>query len=114
MTYKTMKIEDIIKWCQENNQIEWLKAEANKEVEFKIYPNKLNKDGLPLTRTYISKKDGKSHTAIVKDKDAKPTIEKQRITFVQLKYNFCEKFMPELLPVAKKKEKTFYDLIAEL
>lgn len=30
MNYKDMKIEDIINWCQKHNEIEWLKAEANK------------------------------------------------------------------------------------
>lgn len=30
MNYKDMKIEDIIAWCQENNQVEWLKEVASK------------------------------------------------------------------------------------
>lgn len=30
MNYKDMKIEDIIAWCQENNQVEWLKQAASK------------------------------------------------------------------------------------
>jgi hypothetical protein len=30
MNYKDMKIEDIINWCQKHNEVEWLKAEANK------------------------------------------------------------------------------------
>lgn len=30
MNYKTMKIDDIINWCKENNQVDWLKATAAK------------------------------------------------------------------------------------
>ena len=30
MNYKTMKIDDIIKWCKDNNQVEWLKEIASK------------------------------------------------------------------------------------
>ena len=108
MTYKTMKIEDIIKWCQENNQIEWLKAESEKMVDFVIYPDKLDSNGLPLKRTYVGK-DGKTHTKTIKDEKAKPTIQKNRITVMQIKQNFCAKFMPELLPAKKEKKKTFYD-----
>ena len=36
--FQSITIEDIIEWCKENNQVEWLKAEASKEVEQKIYP----------------------------------------------------------------------------
>lgn len=30
MNYNTMKIEDIIKWCQDNNEVAWLKETASK------------------------------------------------------------------------------------
>jgi hypothetical protein len=40
MEYKNMKIEDIIEWCQENNQVDWLKETVNKtfptEVEGEV------------------------------------------------------------------------------
>ena len=30
MNYKDMRIEDIIQWCKDNNQVAWLKQIANK------------------------------------------------------------------------------------
>ena len=32
MDYKTMNIEDIIKWCQANSEISWLKDIAEKRI----------------------------------------------------------------------------------
>lgn len=95
MDYKSMKINDIIIWCQANNQVEWLKAEAAKQVPCKVYP-KVEKDGKKVV-----------------DKSAKPNIELRPITFIQLKNNFVAKFMPELMP-KKEKKATMYDLIKAL
>lgn len=96
MDFKTMKIEDIIKWCQDNNQVAWLKEIAAKKVPCEVYPR--------------IKKDGKS----IADKSQEPTIEMRPITFVQIKSEFATKFMPEIAPKAKGKKKTMYELIAEL
>lgn len=35
MNYKTMKFEDILAWCKQNNQIDWLKAKVNERVKDK-------------------------------------------------------------------------------
>lgn len=91
-----MGIEDIIKWCQDNNQIEWLKEEANQKREYKVYPRK--------------KVDGKS----VADKSQEPQIVLRPISFIQIKSDFIEKFMPELAPQKKNKKPTMYDLINAL
>lgn len=96
MDFKTMNINDIIVWCQSNNQVEWLKAEAAKKVPCKVYP-KVMKDGKKVT-----------------DKTAKPTIELRPITFIQIKTNFVNKFMPELMPKKKDAKPTMYDLINAL
>lgn len=48
MDYKTMNINDIIAWCKENNQVEWLKAEINKTVT--------TKDGKERAITFIELK----------------------------------------------------------
>jgi hypothetical protein len=32
MDYKSMNRYDIINWCKENNQVEWLKKEAAKKI----------------------------------------------------------------------------------
>lgn len=96
MDFKTMTIEDIMAWCQANNQVAWLKEIANKQVPCKVYPR--------------IKKDGKS----VVDKSQEPTIQMRKITFIQIKTEFVNKFMPDLAPKAKAKKKSMYDLIAEL
>ena len=96
MDFKTMKIEDIIKWCQDNNEVEWLKAKAQEKVDFKVYPKKVV--------------DGKT----ISDKTQEPTIEKRPITFMQIKLDFVDKFMPEIKPKAKEKKPNMYDLIASL
>lgn len=101
MNYQDMTIEDIIKWCKDNNQVAWLKAEATKQIEYKVYPRKKVKNA-----------DGK--LVSVSDKSQEPTIEKRPISFIQLKLNFVSKFMPEIAPKAQPKKPTMYDIIAAL
>lgn len=96
MDYKGMNINDIIIWCQANNQTAWLKAEAAKKVPCKVYP-KVEKDGKKVV-----------------DKSAKPNIELRPITFIQLKNNFVKTFMPEIMPAKKEKKPSMYDLINAL
>ena len=97
MNYKDMKIEDIIAWCQENNQTEWLKKKAQEKVDYKIYPR-------------VKGEDGKYHI----DKSATPKIEKRNISFIQIKLAFVEEFMPEIAPKKKPKKPSMYDLIKNL
>ena len=102
MTYKDMTIQDIIAWCKENNQVEWLKAEAAKKTTVSLYPRKK-----------VVKEDGK--VVSVADKSKEKYQVEQKITFIELKYNFCDKFMPEILPKSSKPKKpSMYDLIEEL
>lgn len=96
MDYKNMSIEDIIAWCQANNQVAWLKETAAKKVEYKVYPRVKNEEG-----------------KLVVDKSAEPKIEMRPISFIQIKIAFVEKFMPEIAP-KKTKKPTMYDLIAAL
>ncbi len=97
MNYLTMSIEDIIEWCQENNQVEWLKKTAAKEVWYEVYPR-------------VKNADGKS----VADKTQKPTRKKRKISFVQIKSLFVEKFMPEIKPTKKEKKLNMFDKINAL
>ena len=93
--YRDLKIEDIIEWCVEHREVKWLKEKAKEKQKFEVYP-KVEKDG-----------------KMVADKTQKPTIEERPISFIQLKKDFAETFMPEIAP-SKKKKKTMFDLIAEL
>jgi hypothetical protein len=96
LDYKNMTIDDIIDWCVANGETEWLKRKANEKKACKVYPRK--------------KVDGKS----VADKTAEPKVEKRPISFIQLKIDFVDKFMPEIAPEKKSKEPTFYDKIKNL
>ena len=93
MNFKTMTINDIIDWCKANNQVEWLKAEAAKQMPCKVYPKGT---------------DGK------KDKNAAPIVEMRPITFIQIKTDFANKFMPEIAPKKKDAKPSMYELIAAL
>jgi hypothetical protein len=97
MDYKKMTIDDIIAWCQVNNQVAWLKAKAAEEVIVKQYPRVKNEAG-----------------KMVADKTAAPTLVKAPITFIQIKKAFCEKFMPEIMPKAKAKKEDMYTRIKNL
>lgn len=96
MNFKSMNIQDIIAWCKENNQVEWLKAEAAKQMPCKVYP-KVEKDG-----------------KMVADKSQQPTIEMRPITFIQIKMDFVNTFMPSIAPQKKEAKPTFYELIKNL
>lgn len=41
-------------------------------------------------------------------------VEGKKPTFLQIKIAFVKQFMPEIAPKAKPKEKSIYDIIAEL
>ena len=105
--YKHLSIDDIIEYCQENNEVEWLKEIAKSEVDTKVYPKK------KVTRV---NEDGEEYKTRIADKSKPYTIEKKPITFIQIKMAFCEKFMPDILPEKKEKEPTvtMYDRIANL
>ena len=101
MNYQTMNIKDIINWCKENKQVDWLKAKAAEMVDYEVYP-----------RVKVTTPEGKVINKV--DKTAKPTIEKRKISFIQIKMAFVEEFMPEIAPSRKPKKPTMYDLIASL
>lgn len=94
MDTKNLDIHGIIAYCQEHNEVAWLKEIASQKVEYKIYPRK--------------KVDGKS----VADKSQEPRIEMRPISFVQIKTAFLEKF--NLAAPKKAKEPTMYEIIANL
>lgn len=97
MITKDMTIEDIIAYCQEHNEIEWLKATASKMTERKVYPR-------------VKGEDGKKHV----DKSQAPKIVKQPISFVELKAEFMDKFAPDERVGDKNKKPSFHTRIANL
>jgi hypothetical protein len=98
MGFKDWELEDIINWCKEHNEIEWLKAEAAKKVERKVYPK------VPS----ISKSGKKSWK---QDKTQPYAIEYVPISFVELKSNFLSKFIDT---TPKEKKPSMYEIIANL
>ena len=102
MNFKTATINDIIDWCKENNQVAWLKEEANKTKEYKQYPRKKEYD--PEKKKYV----------YVADKDKEPKIKIRKLGFIDIKLDFFEKFFPELAPKKEAKKPTMYDIINAL
>lgn len=96
--YKDWQLEDIIEWCKANGQIAWLKAEAAKKVERKVYP-----------RIASVSKNGKRSWK--QDKTQAPVTEYRPISFVELKSNFISTFIDKTPKVEKK---SMYDIIAAL
>lgn len=106
-----IKIEDIIEWCKDNNQVDWLKNKASETKTVERYSERKKK--LDDNGNVVLNKKG--FPVYVADKSSKKKEEQVKISFMELKYDFCKEFMPEILPKSKKKkEKTMYDLIAEL
>lgn len=99
--FKDVDIDDIIDWCTEHGETEWLKAKAAEKIEVKQYPRK---------KIWSEEKQKDVYVA---DKDKEPKIKKRRITFVQIKFDFYNKFLPHMMP-KKEKKKSMFDKIAEL
>lgn len=84
ISYAGLTFEDIIKWCQENNRIEWLKTECARTFPVEG----LTKKGKP-------KKD-------------------RKISQLEVMKNFVYTFMPDKIPPKKEKTDTFRDIVNKL
>ena len=82
--------------------IEMLKAKAKETVEVERYSGR------------VQSTNSKGKTVWIADKNSPKVKVKQPISFIQIKMDFVNKFMPEIAPKAKNKKPTMYDLIAEL
>lgn len=102
--FKDIKVEDIVGWCVANGEVDWLKAKAKEERECVVYPRKTVKEEV----------NGKVKVKSVADKSKEPHKEMRPISFIQIRNDFVEKFMPELMPQKKDKEPSMYDIIANL
>lgn len=91
---KDITIEHIIAYCQEHNEVAWLKETAAKKVEYKVYPRV------------------KVNGSWTVDKTQAPTIKTNPISFIQIKTEFLEKF--QLKPAAEPKKPTMHEIIAAL
>lgn len=115
MNYQSMDINDIINWCKEHEQVEWLKETMKTKVPYKQYPRK---KGDPRkdkeTGAILTNKKGEILYTYVADKSQAPKIVYREPNFMHIKNAFVDKFMPEIKPVAKPKNPTMYDLINSL
>ena len=109
--YKNCTIKDIMAWCKENGQIEWLKAKAAEEVEYKVYPKKKAPKIDKKTGEQARNAKGELVWTTVADKSKEPSVELRPISFVQLKTDWIAAFG---LGEPKAKKKTMFDMIAEL
>lgn len=106
MDYKKVDLDYIINWCVENKQTAWLKAKAKEKVDVKVYPRK------SVVKT---REDGTTYKTTEADKTQPYKMEKRKISFIQLKRDFCLEFMADIVPVAKEKDtEDMYSRIANL
>lgn len=85
--YNALKLDDIIKYCEENNQVEWLQDYALERVPV-FYDDIVDENGNPVP---VLNEDGDQET---RDR-----------TFIEIKLAFVDKFMPEIAPTRKSKTK---------
>lgn len=107
--FKDWEIDDIIAYCQEHGQVEWLKEVAARTTEQKVYPRvkvQQVKNGEPQFT-----KKGKPKMVWVADKSKEPKIVVAPITFVEVKTIFGEKFG---FQKKAKKGPSMYDKIKAL
>lgn len=93
----SIKIEDIIEYCKENNQIEWLKKTAHEKE----------------TRKKTKKVTTTNENGEAVEKEVVEEVETE-ISFITLRSRFVEAFMPEIKKGSKSKKATFRDLIDSL
>lgn len=97
--YKDWKIDDIIAWCQANEQVDWLKTIMAKTIKHPVYPK----------IAHVSK-TGKN--TMIQDKNAEPIGYKEKpITFVEVKKEFIATFFEKK---EKVKKVNMYDRIKNL
>ena len=108
--FKDWNIDDIIAWCQENNQTEWLKEISARKVACKIYPRKKVQKEINGVLQYND--EGKPIMTSVADKSKAPATKMRPITFVQIKTEFGEKF--GLAPAKQAKPESMFDKINKL
>ena len=101
MDYAKMSQDDILNWCIENNQLDWLEAKTNETIEAEYY-----------TKRIAVWDEEKQKNVYYADKTSPKVKKSIPITFLQIKNDFCEKFFPELLPEKKEKKLTLKDKIA--
>lgn len=94
MEYRKIDFKFIMDYCEQHNEKDWLKAKVEETTEVKVYPKVKNANG-----------------KMVSDKSKKPKIEVRPISFLQVKNDFCAKFMPELLPKKGNKKKSMREML---
>jgi hypothetical protein len=98
LNYEKMDINDIMDWCEENNQLEWLENLLSKKVKVKRHTErvpKLDKDGnIALNK--------KGYPIYIVDKKSPVEVVEQNISFMEVKKAFIEKFELEHIKPAKK------------
>lgn len=96
-------MDEIITWCDEHNELEWLSDELNKKTKCKVYP-----------RVKVKTEDGKVISKVDKSNKDNYTIEERDRSFVEVKLAFVKKFMPEIAPKTQEKAPTAKEKVAAL
>ena len=103
------QFDEIYAYCKERGELKWLKKTGEKMVNVEVYPRKKVVKLDKTTGEPARNERGEILYTTIADKSQKPKIEQRRISFVQIKTEFLEKF--NLMPPKKQKARTMYDIL---
>lgn len=113
MTYdfKTLGLEEMVDYIEKNAPQEkrWFKEQAYELRAKKTAVRQFDNNGNPIMKT---DKNGKLKQ-VVKMVEVEGSEKKPVFNLLKAKYAFCNKFMPEIIPVAKPKKAKASDLLAD-
>ena len=99
---KKLTLEQMKEYIEKNAPADkrWFKEVAFEERTQKQAVKQFDADGNPIMKVG---KDGKMHQA-VKMEEVKGGKKAMVFNLLKAKYAFCERYMPEIIPVAKQKK----------
>lgn len=89
LDYKKLNYEQIMDYCEEHGELDWLESIVAQEVAVEVYP-------------YITYTDKNGKQRRKYDKSQEPKIEMRPISFLLVKEAFIAKFIPEAKPAPEK------------
>lgn len=109
--FKKLTLEQMKEYIEKNapQDKKWFKEVAFEERTQKQAIKQFDADGNPIMK---AGKDGKMHQA-VKMEEVKGGEKKLVFNLLKAKYAFCNKYMPEIIPVAKEKKSKASDMLAD-
>lgn len=109
--FKKITLEQMMTYIEANapQDKQWFKSVAFEMRSKKKAVKQFDEDGNPVM---ITCKNGKQRQA-VKLEEVKGSKKEPVFSLIKAKYAFCDRYMPEVIPVAKGKKKKASDMLAD-